>query len=91
LPRRLLSFIDTANAPIFVYSSAAMPKGLVNDWNNNAVEITDLTRQEVVGIKRHFLWKCRKAGWPRGESLQTEQSRVELRRWEGLRWSRGFN
>jgi PAS domain S-box-containing protein len=43
--KELQSFIDTANAPIFGIDA----KGLVNEWNNKAVEITSFTRQEVVG------------------------------------------
>jgi PAS domain S-box-containing protein len=41
----LKSFIDTANAPIFGIDA----HGLINEWNNKAVEITSFTRQEVVG------------------------------------------
>jgi PAS domain S-box-containing protein len=43
--KELQSFIDTANAPIFGIDA----KGLVNEWNNKAVEITSFTRQEVLG------------------------------------------
>ena len=41
----LQTFIDTANAPIFGVDA----KGLVNEWNNKAVEITRFTREEVLG------------------------------------------
>ena len=43
--KELQSFIDTANAPIFGVDA----KGLVNEWNNKAVEITRFTREEVLG------------------------------------------
>ena len=32
-----------------IYASGIDSKGLVNEWNNKAVEITSFTRQEVVG------------------------------------------
>ena len=43
--KELQIFIDTANAPIFGIDA----KGLVNEWNNKAVEITGFTKQEVLG------------------------------------------
>ena len=43
--RELQNFIDTANAPIFGIDAY----GLVNEWNNMAVEITGFTRDEVMG------------------------------------------
>jgi PAS domain S-box-containing protein len=43
--QELQTFIDTANAPIFGIDS----KGLVNEWNNKAAEITGFTRDEVMG------------------------------------------
>jgi len=43
--QELQTFIDTANAPIFGIDA----KGLVNEWNNKAAEITGFTSQEVVG------------------------------------------
>jgi len=43
--QELQTFIDTANAPIFGIDA----KGLVNEWNNKAAEITGFTRDEVMG------------------------------------------
>ena len=43
--QELQTFIDTANAPIFGIDA----KGLVNEWNNKAVEITGFSRHEVMG------------------------------------------
>ncbi len=43
--QELQTFIDTANAPIFGIDA----KGLVNEWNNKAVEITGFARSEVLG------------------------------------------
>jgi len=43
--KELQTFIDTANAPIFGIDD----QGLVNEWNNKAVEITGFTRDEVMG------------------------------------------
>eukprot|EP00959_Pyramimonas_sp_CCMP1952_P446415 9346696-Pyramimonas_sp.AAC.1 len=37
--------IDTANAPIFGIDK----KGLVNEWNNKAAEITRFAKEEVLG------------------------------------------
>jgi PAS domain S-box-containing protein len=39
------TFIDTANAPIFGIDC----KGLVTEWNNKAAEITQFSREEVLG------------------------------------------
>jgi PAS domain S-box-containing protein len=43
--QELQTFIDTANAPIFGIDA----QGRINEWNNKAVEITDFTRDEVMG------------------------------------------
>ena len=43
--RELQTFIDTANAPIFGIDA----KGLVNEWNNKAAEITGFMSSEVIG------------------------------------------
>ncbi|KAJ1467924.1 PAS fold-domain-containing protein, partial [Baffinella frigidus] len=43
--QELQTFIDTANAPIFGIDE----NGLVNEWNNKAVEITGFSREEVFG------------------------------------------
>jgi PAS domain S-box-containing protein len=43
--QELQTFIDTANAPIFGIDAM----GLVNEWNNKAVEITGFSRDEVMG------------------------------------------
>ncbi|EKX46591.1 hypothetical protein GUITHDRAFT_45786, partial [Guillardia theta CCMP2712] len=43
--KELQTFIDTANAPIFGIDA----KGLVNEWNNKAAEITGFSREEVLG------------------------------------------
>jgi len=43
--KELQTFIDTANAPIFGIDD----QGLVNEWNNKAVEITGFSRDEVMG------------------------------------------
>jgi len=43
--QELQTFIDTANAPIFGIDAL----GLVNEWNNKAVEITGFSRHEVMG------------------------------------------
>eukprot|EP00291_Cryptomonas_curvata_P018378 CAMPEP_0172171426 /NCGR_PEP_ID=MMETSP1050-20130122/11887_1 /TAXON_ID=233186 /ORGANISM="Cryptomonas curvata, Strain CCAP979/52" /LENGTH=388 /DNA_ID=CAMNT_0012842859 /DNA_START=112 /DNA_END=1275 /DNA_ORIENTATION=+ len=43
--QELQTFIDTANAPIFGIDDA----GKVNEWNNKAVEITNFSREEVLG------------------------------------------
>jgi PAS domain S-box-containing protein len=43
--KELQTFIDTANAPIFGIDA----QGLVNEWNNKAVEITGFSRDEVMG------------------------------------------
>merc|ERR1719183_2103644 len=41
----LRALIDTANAPIFGIDK----DGLVNEWNNKAVEITQFSQKEVMG------------------------------------------
>jgi len=43
--QELQNFIFTANAPIFGIDA----KGLVNEWNNKAVDITGFSRDEVMG------------------------------------------
>ena len=43
--QELQTFIDTANAPIFGVDA----RGLVNEWNNKAAEITKFSREEVLG------------------------------------------
>jgi PAS domain S-box-containing protein len=43
--QELQTFIDTANAPIFGIDA----KGLVNEWNNKAAEITGFSRDMVLG------------------------------------------
>ncbi len=43
--KELQTFIDTANAPIFGIDE----RGLVNEWNNKAAEITKFSREEVLG------------------------------------------
>ena len=43
--KELRTFIDTANAPIFGIDH----NGLVNEWNNKAVEITGYSKDEVMG------------------------------------------
>ena len=42
----LQTFIDTANAPIFGIDV----KGLVNEWNNMAAEITGFSSAEVGSV-----------------------------------------
>jgi PAS domain-containing protein len=43
IAQELQTFIDTANAPIFVIDA----KGQVNEWNNMAAKITGFTQAEV--------------------------------------------
>jgi len=43
--KELQNFIDTANAPIFGIDA----RGLVNEWNNKAEEITGFSSSEVLG------------------------------------------
>ena len=43
--QELQTFIDTANAPIFGIDA----RGLVNEWNNKAAEITGFSKHEVMG------------------------------------------
>lgn len=43
--QELQAFVDTANAPIFGIDA----KGLVNEWNLKAAEITGYSRTEVLG------------------------------------------
>jgi PAS domain-containing protein len=45
LAQELQAFIDTANAPIFGIDD----RGMVNEWNNKAAEITGFSRKEVMG------------------------------------------